>query len=128
MKYLNLGSLSLGGSEPQPIIIMDERGENTEYEAPIGNVYNDVVVVQGNTPYLYDKTPDGDDVNWSEVIIDNDGPGSLYYSINHRTRPAVPLNAGQHIKIDLKKRGAIQRVYLRSDAGTFASVNLHAIG
>jgi hypothetical protein len=127
MKYLNLGSLSLGESEPQPIIIMQEES-TSDYEAPFGNVYNDVVVVQGNTPYLYDKTPDGDDVNWAEVIIDNDGPGSLYYSINHRTRPAVALNAGQHIKIDLKRRGAIQRIYLRSDAGTFASVNLHAIG
>lgn len=121
---LNAGSPGLGSSSPPSIILLDQNDE----ERLSGEVYNMNITVNGNTVYSFDKTDNGDDINWASCVIENMGPGPLYYSINRWTRPESALAAGQNIPIDLKRRGAIRKFYFMTDAGQTTTVNIHAVG
>lgn len=125
---LNAGSL---GSPPsiilnnEPSVILAALAEE---ERLSGEIYNMNITVSGNTVYSFDKTDNGDDINWASCVIVNVGPGKLYYSINRWIRPEASLAAGQNIPIDLKRRGAIRKLYFMTDAGTTATVSIHAVG
>lgn len=122
---LGLKTGSLSSDSPQSIIILDN---NNDEERLSGDFYNMNVTVSGNTVYSFDKTDNGDDINWASCVLVNQGPGTLYYSINRWTRPESGLAAGQNMPIDLKRRGAIRKFYFMTDAGQTTTVNIHAVG
>ena len=69
---------------------------------------------------LYDEAANG--LNWTSFDLSNNGPNDVYFSVNDWEWAEAPLPVGQTVNIDLKKRAAIKRVYLKCDNGETADV------
>ena len=104
--------------------ILREINNSINMQVPIGEVTDENVDVTGVITELYQQK---EGFPWTSFSITNHGPDGVYLSVNTWRRPESPVPAGQTVSIDLKKRGAIKRVYLKCDAGDTANVDIHAI-
>ena len=55
--------------------------------------------------------------------MDNNGPDPVYFCVNRWINPQAPLNPGQSIHVDLKRQGAIKKIYLKCARGQNSNVS-----
>jgi len=89
-------------------------------QVPEGKVLNREEHITDAITMLYDEETDG--LNWTSFDLSNNGPNDVFFSVNDWEWAEAPLPVGQTINIDLKKRAAIKRVYLKCDSGETADV------
>ena len=105
------------------IPILKAINKNIESQMPEGKVYNRKEYITSAITMLYDEATDG--LNWTSFDLSNDGPNPVYFSVNDWEWAEAPLPVGQTINIDLKKRGAIKKLYLKCDTGETANVSFY---
>ena len=81
-----------------------------EDQVPEGKVYNRAYTITDAITELYNEEPG--DLNWTSFDLSNDGPNNVYFSVNDWEWAESPLTVSHVINVNLKKRGAIKRVYL----------------
>ena len=123
-KYLKEGE-PVPPEEPTPppngyIPILKAINKNIETQMPEGKVYNRKEYITSAITMLYDEATDG--LNWTSFDLSNNGPNDVYFSVNDWEWAEAPLPVGQTVNIDLKKRAAIKKVYLKCDTGETANV------
>lgn len=64
---------------------------------------------------------------WSEVVINNRGPGRIRHAVNHWHDPQTAIQAGENVNIDFGKRFSIKRLFLNSFPGETAIVELQIV-
>jgi len=97
---------------------------NINSQIPDGEMIDRNVDVTEQIGELYHQK---DGFPWSSCTITNNGPSSVYFSVNEWRNPESPLQVGQTISIDLKQRESIHRVYLKCNNGETSNVDLHVI-
>ena len=105
--------------------ILEEIKEEIEREKPVGEIVSNLSI--NVTDAIIDLCQQKEGFPWSSFDLTNVGPSPVYFSVNHWDSPEAPLPAGQSINVDLKKRGAIKRVYLKCDQGLNTVVNLYVV-
>ena len=105
--------------------VLTEIKEEIEVEKPEGFVFDMGVTVTDQITELY--SPEAHKIPWTSFDMDNAGPSPVYFCVNAWTDPQTPLPAGQSIHIDLKKRGAINKVYLKCAPGGSSTVSLFIV-
>ena len=105
-------------------LILREINNSINMQIPKGEVTDENVDVTGAITELYQQK---EGFPWTSFSMINHGPDGVYLSVNTWRQPESPVPFGQTVSIDLKKRGAIKRVYLKCDAGNTANVDIHAI-
>lgn len=92
-------------------------------QVPVGTFENRTLTIT-DTITLLDEKRDGG-LNWTSCDITNNGPAGVYLSVNTWNWAEAPLPSGQSINIDLKQRGAIKKMYFKTDTGTTANISLY---
>jgi hypothetical protein len=65
---------------------------------------------------------------WLSFTIFNDGPGPVFMSVNKEfSEQVTPLNPGNFLSVDFKKKDAIRQVILACSPGSTASVRIFAV-
>ena len=103
------------------INILGDILDELKVEKPEGTTYDMRVNVTDQVTELYHQVQG---LPWSSFDMDNKGPSPVYFCVNEWKSPEAPLPVGGSIHIDLKKRGAIKRVYLICDSGNSSTVSL----
>ncbi len=99
--------------------------EEIDTQQPVGEVTDMREAVTDQVKMLYDEAEHG--LNWTSCSLVNDGPGGIYVAVNVWEQPAAPIPIGESIDIDLKRRGAIKKIYLVCDTGETSTVRLYAL-
>lgn len=100
--------------------------EHIANQIPEGRTENRTVTVTGTTvSVVTDDTYDG--LNWIACDITNQGPGVLYYDVNEWRNPAQPLQVGGSIRVDLKVKGAIKKLFFASNIGGTATASIDGL-
>jgi hypothetical protein len=71
---------------------------------------------------IYKKT---DYLPWTSFDLTNNGPNPVYFCVNKWLSQEAPLPVGQSINVDLKRKNAINKIYLKCDRGLNANVYLY---
>lgn len=101
--------------------------DNQEILIPAGTVYDDEVDVT-DAIMMFDGINERggrEYLNWTSCDVINKGPDPVYVDINDWKNPRSSLTIGQSMNVDLKKRGAIKKLYLKCDSGNTATVGIH---
>jgi len=64
---------------------------------------------------------------WTSFDMDNNGPDPVYFCVNKWYSPQAPIQPGGTIHVDLKRQGAIKRVFLKCDSGQSSNVSFYII-
>jgi hypothetical protein len=107
--------------------ILNDIHTTLKEQQPVGEIFDMIVEVTGNTVYKLDKDDEQNDLDWSSCTIINKGPGNLYVSVNTWKRPVDPLGVGDTMPINMGKRGAIKILYFVSEANQTATVKIQAM-
>ena len=59
--------------------------------------------------------------------LTNVGPNPIYFSVNEWDWPEAPLPVNQSININLKRQGAINKVYLKCDSGETSKATMYIV-
>jgi len=105
--------------------VLEEIKEEIEREKPVGEIVSNLSV--NVTDAIVDLCHQKEGFPWSSFDLTNVGPSPVYFSVNHWDSPEAPLPVGQSINVDLKKQGAIKRVYLKCDQGLNTVVSLYVV-
>jgi hypothetical protein len=108
---------------PLTIPMLTKINDSINNQVPAGTFENRTLIIT-DTITLLDEKRDGG-LNYTSVDLTNNGPAGVYFSVNTWNWAEAPLPAGQSINIDLKKRGAIKKMYFKTDTGTTATINLY---
>jgi hypothetical protein len=74
---------------------------------------------------LYDEQWKG--LNWTSCDVTNIGPDPVYLSVNNYDNPESPIYVGQSVSINLNKKNAIKKIYLKCDHGKTATVDFYIL-
>lgn len=107
--------------------ILKEIRDDARMQIPVGEVYDRQVVVSSAVTLLDASVNDGRPLNWSSVDIVNKGPDPIYACVNEWLDPQASILMNQSMNFDFKKRGSIQKLYLKCDNGNTATVDLHIL-
>jgi hypothetical protein len=110
--------------EPLTSILTDIR-EDMQKKTPLGEVVDELITVTDSVYLLEDKKEGG--LNWTSCSITNMGAGNLYFTVNKWKNPEAPIPVGGVQNIDLSARGAIKKIYLKSDVGNTTVASIHAL-
>ena len=64
---------------------------------------------------------------WTSVDITNNGPSPVYFSVNSWKTQEAPLEVDNTVSVDFKRRGSINKLFLKCDAGESTSVSLYIV-
>ena len=106
--------------QPPDNEILNQILTEIQNQVPEGKVLNREEHITDAITMLYDEETQG--LNWTSFDLSNNGPNPVYFSVNDWEWAEAPLPIGKTINIDLKKRGAIKRVYLKCNSGETADV------
>ena len=109
--------------QPPDNEILNQILTEIQNQVPEGKVLNREYTITEAITELYDEATDG--LNWTSFDLSNNGPNPVYFSVNDWEWAEAPLPVGQTINVDLKKRAAIKRVYLKCNSGETANVSFH---
>lgn len=91
---------------------------------PAGEVMDLNVNVSDKITELYMAT---DGFPWTSFDMDNLGPDPVYMCVNKWISPEAAIAGGGTIHIDLKRRGAIKKIYLKCDQGKNANISFYIV-
>jgi hypothetical protein len=99
--------------------------ETIKAQQPAGSLSTRSYTITSTVKMLWSRRQNG--LQWTSFDLINQGPDPVYVSVNTSDFPEAPLGVGQTLNVDLKQRGAIDKVYLRCDAGKTANVDLWVV-
>lgn len=108
-----------------PTMVLQEIRDEIKSKNPEGEVTDELINVTSAVQDVYDEAQHG--LQWTVCDVVNRGPNNVYVAVNEWKQPVAPLLPGEAQNIDLGKRAAIKRIYLKCDAGETAQVRLHAL-
>ena len=94
-------------------------------QQPAGSLTTRSYTVTSAVKMLWSRRREG--LQWTSFDAVNRGPDPIYISVNSSDWPDAGLPVGQTLNVDLKQRGAIDKVYLRCDQGKTAIVDLWVV-
>jgi len=107
-------------------LLKDIRDDARE-QIPVGEIYDRQVTVNEAVTLIDEYTNNGRPLNWSSVDIINKGPDPVYACVNEWLDPQASISINQSMNFDFKRRGSIQKLYLKCDAGDTATVAIHIV-
>lgn len=110
---------------PAVLRALESIDTNISNQIPGGEHEIRMVNANGSIYELYNEATNG--LNWMSVQICNNGPNSVYYSINNWENPESPIVPGQCQSINLMRQEAIKKIFFKCDAGEAASVSVYGM-
>ena len=107
--------------------LLREIRDDAREQIPVGEVYDRQVTVTQAVTLIDESVNNGRPLNWSSVDIVNKGPDPVYACVNEWLDPQASISMNQSMNFDFKKRGAIQKLFLKCDAGNTAIVAIHIV-
>ena len=92
---------------------------------PAGELFDLKVNVSDTITELYNH--ETQHFPWTSFDMDNNGPDPVYFCVNRWYSPEASIQPGGTIHVDLKRREAIKKVYLKCDAGQNSNVSFYII-
>lgn len=127
-KYLNgqpLLSFPMQKSIPQRLQPLEDASEAIHSTQPLGEAFDMEVNATAGITEIYDPTTHK--IPWTSFDMNNNGPDPVYFCVNEWRDPQAPLMPGKSINVDMKKQGAIKKVYLKCDQGKTANISFYII-
>jgi len=79
------------------------------------------------TDAITDLYEQSDGFPWTSVDITNNGPSPVYISVNNWKTQGAPLEVGNTISVDFKRKASINKLYLKCNAGEATTVSLFIV-
>jgi len=94
---------------------------------PLGEVIDLKVDVSDSITEVSNQSGEGYNLPWTSFDMDVNGVDPVYFSVNNWYSPQAPIRPGGTIHIDLKRQGAIKKVFLKCDKGQSSSVSFYIV-
>lgn len=109
---------------PVENILTDIKDEISS-EKPVGQVFNRSYDVTEQITMIDQQREHAFPITSCDLT--NVGPNPIYFSVNEWDWPEAPLPVNQSINLDLKRQGAIAKIYLKCDPGETSTAYMYII-